>query len=461
MTISALDRLEHLLRSQQMAAAEEEAAVLVQAISQASVSAPYLDRLAFFLGRMHRHEDALVCYDRALLLMPQDASLHYNRAMVLRFLGRSKDAETSINTCLQLAPDDAEAIALRTDLRSQTLEQNHIDSIRVSLTRARDDVSRTKLHFALAKELEDIGSYDDSFATLAAGANLRRARMQYNVANDLDVMAAIEATYDQTFFRTRQADGCPSPEPIFILGMPRVGSTLLERMLASHSLIMSAGELDNFAQHMMALVDRKQASGGRRALVQATRDINFAQLGENYIQSTRPLTGATPYFIDKLPLNFLYVGLIACALPNATIIHIHRNPMDSCYAMYKRLFHNAYPFSYQLEELAQYYAGYQRLMSHWQRVIPDRVISVAYETLISQPEQTLSPVLSKIGVGFEPACLAFDKNESASTTASATQVRQKIYRSSMQKWRHYEQQLEPLKAALLAAGVDLNLDSPR
>ncbi|BFM10997.1 hypothetical protein R50072_11500 [Simiduia litorea] len=459
MTVSALDRLEHLLRSQQMIAAEAEATTLVQAIFRATVSAPYLDRLAFYLGRMHRHEEALACYDRALVLMPQDASLHYNRAMVLRFLGRSQEAETAINSCLHLAPDDAEAVALRTDLRTQTAELNHIESIRATLARVTDDVSRTKLHYALAKELEDVGEYEQSFAALTRGANLRRARMQYQVANDLEVMAAIEATYSKDFFRTHQTKGFPSKEPIFILGMPRVGSTLLERMLASHSLIKSAGELDNFAQNMMALVDKTQASGGRRALVQATRDLDFSQLGKNYIHSTRPLTGDTPYFIDKLPLNFLYVGLIACALPNATIIHIHRNPMDSCYAMYKRLFHNAYPFSYQLEELAQYYAGYQRLMSHWQSVLPDRIISVGYEALISNPEQTLGPVLATIGIDFEPACLAFDKNKSASTTASATQVRQKIYRSSMQKWRHYEQQLEPLKVALVAAGVNLDLDS--
>lgn len=449
-----LRQLEALLMQQAMSAACDMAQALYQRACTTGMTARAWDKLAFYLGRMHQHAQALHCYDSALSLAPGEAALHFNRAMVLRFLGRMAEAEQAVNRCLALTPADSEALALRTDLRTQTAERNHVAQLQAQMQRTNDPVARTRLHFALAKELEDLSRYQEAFSVLAAGARLRRTRMQYSVKQDLLIMDALRRQHDTAFLADRSG-GYPSSEPVFILGMPRAGSTLLERMLASHSAFDSAGELDNFALQMVQQVKARGATAGREELVAQSRLIDFAALGKAYVDSTRPLTGHTPHFIDKLPLNFLYVGLIAKSLPKATIIHIHRNPMDSCYAMFKRLFHNAYPFSYQLDELAQYYAGYRRLMAHWHQCLPGRIIDVAYEDLVADAETTLTRVLSAMGLTFEPECLQYHRQQSASTTASAAQVRQQVYRSSVAKWRHYEQELAPLADALRAAGVSV------
>lgn len=451
---AALTRLEQLLKQQAMAAACAWAEELLQRWEASGASAQAWDQLAFYLGRMHRHEQALKCYDEALLLAPTTASLHFNRAMVLRFLGKVDDAEAAVDRCLNLTPEDTEALALRSDLRKQTPARNHVAELKAMAARLQDPVGRVRVQYALAKELEDLGEYTAAFGALKAGADLRRARMQYDVAQDTAVMEKISTVYSAEFFARARA-GCDNAEPIFVLGMPRVGSTLLERMLASHSKISSAGELDNFAINLVQQAKSVGRAADRASLVALTQHLDFSALGAAYVDSTRPLTGSHKHFIDKLPLNFLYVGLIAASLPNATIIHIHRNPMDSCFAMYKRLFHNAYPFSYALDELAKYYAAYQRLMSHWRQVLPGRMVEVAYEDLVDDAETTLADVLNRIGLPFEPACLEFHRNASASTTASASQVRQKVYRSSVEKWRHYEAELAPLRDALVREGVQI------
>ena len=201
---------------------------------------------------------------------------------------------------------------------------------------------------------------------------------------------------------------------------------------------------------------RTDPSASRDELVRKSASIDIRALGDAYIESTRPFTGRTPRFIDKLPLNFLYVGLIRLALPNAKIISLRRHPLDTCYAVYKQLFIAAYPFSYDLEELARYYAAYDRLIRHWSDVLPDAVHTVTYEQLVDDFEPEVRRLLSHCGLDFEDACLRFYENRDASTTASTTQVRQPIYRSSIGKWRQYEKQLQPLVLALREQGVVLD-----
>ena len=237
--------------------------------------------------------------------------------------------------------------------------------------------------------------------------------------------------------------------------MPRTGTTLVERILASHSDVQSAGELANFAVEMMRLV-KEQAAGRklpRDALVELSADIDFAKLGEAYIESTRTTTGGVRHFIDKLPLNYLYVGLIHLALPNAKIVHVQRDPMDTCYAVYKNLFADAYPFSYDLEELARYYVAYHDLMVHWHEVLPGVIHSTHYETLVDDVEGEARRLLEYCGLGWQPACLEFHKLDEVSMTASAAQVRRPVYRSSVGRWRDYEQQLQPVYNILQDAGI--------
>jgi hypothetical protein len=190
----------------------------------------------------------------------------------------------------------------------------------------------------------------------------------------------------------------------------------------------------------------------RDEMVVASADLDFAALGDAYLQSTRPLTGRTPRFVDKMPLNFLYVGLIRLALPNAKIIHLQRDAMDTCYAIYKQLFVDAYPFSYRLEELAQYYVGYRQLMEHWNAVLPGVVHTVHYEALVADLESESRRLLNFCGLEWQSQCLQFHKNPDASTTASTAQIRRPIYSSSIGKWRNYEQQLQPVADILQKAG---------
>jgi hypothetical protein len=270
-------------------------------------------------------------------------------------------------------------------------------------------------------------------------------------------MAAIEETFTAERL-VAPAAGSDNNEAIFVVGMPRTGTTLIERILGSHSEVYSAGELGNFATVLMRELRAKVSdpSTPRDELVRLSASIDRAALGDAYIESTRPFTGKTPRFIDKLPLNFLYVGLIRLALPNAKIISVRRHPLDTCYAIYKQLFVDAYPFSYDLEELARYYAAYDRLMRHWDTVLPDAVYTVRYEKLVDDFEPEVRRLLEYCGLGYEESCLRFHENRTASTTASTVQVRQPVYRSSVGNWRRYREQLAPLIAALEDEGIALD-----
>jgi len=257
---------------------------------------------------------------------------------------------------------------------------------------------------------------------------------------------------------------CANPEAIFILGMPRTGTTLVERILASHSAVSSAGELNNFALEMsreakkLMPPQQTQAGVSKQDRVVASTGLDFSLLGQQYIDSTRPLTGNSQRFIDKMPLNFLYTGLIHLALPQAKIIHLQRHPLDTCFAIYKTLFADAYPFSYQLEELGSYYAAYRQLMAHWHQVMPDVIYDQPYETLVTDIEAKTQQLLAYCELPWEPACLDFHTQQQASTTASATQVRQPVYTSSVGKWRKFKDELAPLIKTLESEGIDPQLD---
>jgi hypothetical protein len=237
--------------------------------------------------------------------------------------------------------------------------------------------------------------------------------------------------------------------------MPRTGTTLVERILASHSDVFAAGELSNFAVQMMAQVREKAAARAvsRDDIVRLTAGLDFASLGKAYVDSTRPATGHTARFIDKLPLNYLYAGLIHLALPNATIVHVQRDPMDTIYAVYKTLFVDAYPFSYDLEELARYFVAYHELMAHWHTALPNVIQTIRYEDLVANVDAEVRRLVDACGLDWQPDCLEFYRNKEASTTASSVQIRRPVYRSSVGKWRDYEARLQPAVTILRDAGI--------
>jgi hypothetical protein len=314
-----------------------------------------------------------------------------------------------------------------------------------------------QVRYALAKEYEDIGNYAKSFQHLYQGAKKRREHMRYDVAADVAtvdwIIDAFPAAPNEAAQHLR--DDAPSDAPIFIVGLPRSGTTLVDRILGSHSTIFSAGELNHFA---LSIVDAVRCRRGaaqlpRRDLIAHSADLDFAALGRDYLERARYAASAAIRFTDKMPLNYLYCGLIRRALPNAKIVHLTRQPMAACYAMYKTLFKDGYPFSYDLEEIGRYYIGYRRLMDHWQATMPAAIYTMSYEALVADQLGETRKLLDFCGLEWQDACAEFHRNPSPTTTASAAQVRRRIYDSSVTQWRNYATQLAELNSLLGAAGI--------
>jgi len=428
----------------------------VQALSERKMRTAYqFSSLGMLHTQVGLREAAAGLYKQAAELEPDDSRNYYNLACLQRSLGELAAAEENYDAAIRLNSADYESYKIRSDLRPQTKERNHVKELEQVLTgNLQDDRGWVQVSYALAKELEDLGEAERSFKHLKTGSDRRRKLMKYEVDRDLETIEAIKRTFDRSVFENA-GPGCENPEPIFILGMPRTGTTLVERILASHSDVFAAGELNNFAAQLMTMmraqnVDKKVS---RDDMVKSSAQLEFQRLGESYVASTRPFTGNTERFIDKMPLNYLYVGLIHLALPNATIINLQRDPMDTCYAIYKQLFVDAYPFSYDLEELARYFVAYHGLMQHWNEVLPGVVHTIHYEELVGDIEGKTRQMLSACDLDWQAQCLKFYENKEASTTASTAQIRRPVYKSSIGKWREYEEQLQPVLGILQQAGV--------
>ncbi len=397
---------------------------------------------------------ALEAYDRAVALAPNHAAFIFNRATVRRFLGDLAGAETDYDRVIALTPADCEAYKNRSDLRTQTPERNHVAELERVLARVSGDWrDAVQLEFALAKELEDLGRYEQSFRHLQSGAFKRRQHLRYEVDTDVATVDWIIEAFPIT--ASQPVSGAADDAPIFILGLPRSGTTLVERILGSHSQVSSAGELNEFALALVAAVTREggRAALPRRELVARSAHLDFAALGRDYLARAHRVAAVGPRFIDKMPLNYLYCGLIRRALPNAKIIHLQRHPMAACYAMYKSLFRDGYPFSYDLGEIGRYYVAYRRLMEHWRSSMPGAIHELHYESLVADQEGTTRALLAYCGLEWQDSCVNFHLNSAPTTTASAVQVRRPIYDGSVAQWRHYAAQLAPLAEQLRQAGI--------
>lgn len=411
-------------------------------------------RLLQHLGEHYTHcgkpAAAVRCYRRAAALTPDDPRCLYNLAAALIATGETHEAEALLDRVITLDPSDHDAWQNRSTLRRQTHARNHVDALLQAVDRAGSGPGEVALSYALAKELEDLDDPRASFTWLKHGADRRRRMLSYRVEADVAAMAEIARVFDAALF-DEPAAGCDEAGPIFILGLPRSGTTLVDRIVSSHEAVESLGEINDFALALMRLAG---AGGGKGDLIRRSAGLDPAALGRAYLDSVAGYGRARPLFIDKTPVNFLYIGLIARALPGARIIHLRRNAMASGYALYKTLFRMGCPYSYDLGDLAAYMLAYRRLMDHWRAVLPGRVLDVDYEALVTDQEAVSRRIIDHCGLDWRDACLRFHENAAPAATASAVQVRQPIHDRSVGLWRRYARELQPLADALRAGGLD-------
>lgn len=448
-----LQRAQYLLASGRGEEAREAA---VSALESRPGDPVLLDAVGTVLSKTNEQVRALAAYEQAIALAPGEPHFRFNRAAVRRFLGDLEGAEQDYDRVISLRRDDYEAYLNRSELRLQTRERNHIQQLQGLLAAGvphwRAEVA---LQYAIAKEYEDLGEYERSFQHLQSGARLRRAHLRYDVGNDISTVEWIIDAYPASVEAPSSCD-TSKVAPIFVVGLPRSGSTLVERILGSHSKVSMGGELPQFALSIVGAVTRSSngAQLTRQRLVARSALVDFAALGRDYIARVNALGIRSDCFTDKMPLNYLYCGLIRRALPNARIVHVRRHPMAACYAIYKTLFQDGYPFSYELQELGRYYVAYRRLIRHWSETLPGAIHEVQYEDLVADPVQQIRGLLDFCGLDWEDACADFHTNTAPTTTASAAQVRRRLYSSSVSQWRNYATQLAPLEEQLQAAGIN-------
>ncbi len=427
--------------------------VAVEAVAVAGNDGRSLWEIGKIYSRCDDPAGARPLYERALAVMGPHPALLYDLAVARFHTGDSVGAEAELDALLERAPHFGHALYLRATLRRQTDANNHVGDLERRL--ASDfptAAARAAGLFALAKEREDLGQFDASFAALAQGAALKRQSLTHDAAAERAAIDGIRSAYTQAVMQSA-VTGHDERGAIFIVGMPRTGTTLVERMLGRHSDVESAGELLDFGQVLAAAAQQQLRMHPGKTPVEASLLIDFAALGREYMKGARQAAPRGRVFVDKMPINFMYCGLIRKALAEARIIHLVRDPMDSCYAAYKTLFSQAYYFSYDFDELAAYYACYHRMMRHWHEVMPGAILDVRYEDLVADAEGQARRVLEWCGLDWQAAVLTPSENDTPTTTASAAQVREPIYTSSVQKWRRYQAQLEPLRARLIAAGI--------
>ena len=368
----------------------------------------------------------------------------------LSYLGETDEAELALEACVS-AGGPAAATAWRdlARLRRWTAERNHVDRLRRALAELGEGHRNAPLlQYALFKELDDLGDADAAWKALESGMRARRAQVAFDPAAEADLFEALHEVAPG-LEGSHLGEG---PQPIFIVGLPRSGTTLLERILGGHPQVADAGELRDFTAQLRWGTALPGTNELDAPLVRAALGIDFAELGERYLSHTRWHARGKPFYTDKLPANFLNVGFIAQALPGAKILHMSRASMDACFSNLKELFGPAYPHSYDQGEMADHYVRYRALMAHWHAAFPGRILDVSYEALAAEPERVAREVLAFCGLPWDDAVLSPEQRTGAVATASTAQVREPIHGRFVGQWRRYEAQLRPLRERLEAAG---------
>jgi len=410
----------------------------------------YRNLQAAVLANLGDYALSIGVYERVLQDYPRQPKIWMSYGHSLRTAGRTEEAIAAYRHAIAMEPTLGEAYWSLANLKTFHFTEAELGALRGALERS-DLADEDRLHFefALGKALEDQAHYGEAFAHYASGGELRLKAHPYSAAENVAYVRSTKAVCKAQFFAERAGAGAPAADPIFIVGLPRAGSTLLEQMLASHSLVEGTMELPQLPQIARDIAGRHVRN---EDFAQAVADLPAArlrELGERYLETTRVLRkSAAPYFIDKMPNNCVYVGLIHLILPNARLIDARRHPLGCCFSCFKQHFARGQNFTYGLENLGSYYRDYVEIMAHFDTVLPGRVHRVFYESMIDDTEAEVRRLLAYCGLPFEEGCLRFYENERAVRTASSEQVRRPIFREGLEHWRHYEPWLDPLKAAL-------------
>jgi tetratricopeptide (TPR) repeat protein len=414
-----------------------------------------LDAVGTFLVYAAAHSRALEIYDRAVEAAPKNAAIIGKRAEVHRFLGNFDFSARDHEAVLGISPMNPDALKGLAELRHQSADQNAVATMEAALAAApAESEDITTLHYGLAKSYEDLGEYAASWRHLSAANKRQRARFQYDPAHERAVIGRIIAGFPHVEPVGADTTG---EQPIFIVGLPRTGTTLVERILGNHSQIHSAGELSALSEAISAVVDAlaPPLSEGWLGFASVLGELDGEPIAREYLARSRSRRGDRPRFSDKQTANFFHCALILRAFPNARIVHLTRHPLAACHAIYKTRFYGTFPYGNDLADLGDFYLDYRRLMAHWHSVVPGRIMDLAYEDVVTALEPTVRRLLDFVDVPFEPACLEFHRNPTATMTASSVQVRKPIYDSSLHLWKNYAAELAPLRARLEAAGIKI------
>jgi len=402
------------------------------------------------LTRIGEYDSAIELYRSVLSQHAGNVRGWLSLGHACKTAGKAAESVAAYSKCIELAPSFGEAYWSLADMKTYRFSDAAVEALRNELRREQlRDEDRVHLHYALGKALEDRARYGEAFAHYEQGARLRRTSVVYDADDTTRFTDRLIGFFTTALVAARAGQGAQASDPIFIVGLPRSGSTLIEQILSSHSAVEGTMELPDVLMLARRLGGGKTRDGAYPESIAQLAPEALRALGEEYLTRTRvQRKTAKPRFVDKMPNNFQHVGLIGLILPNAKIIDARRHAMGACFSAYKQHFARGQAFSYDLGDLGRYYRDYVRLMDHYEAVLPGRIHRVRYEDMVAEPEREIRALLSFCGLPFEPDCLEFHTNPRAVRTASSEQVRQPLYRDAVEHWRNFEPWLGPLKEAL-------------
>lgn len=392
-------------------------------------------------------------FEQANTLQPGIDLFQANLATCAFFLGKLDDAKRRYRDLLERHPTHQRYHYQLAQI-GKAADSRHVDEMKAVVKRTKLPPDRNIfMYYAIGKELEDLERWDDAFHYYKMAGDAVASVAKYDVGSDIALIDTFIDVCNENWLSDGASSDRSGKTPVFVVGLPRTGTTLTERIIASHSQVRSVDE----TQFMQMVIRHESGIESDEkmtpAMVAAAAKLDIAVIRDAYLDLVDYKLGEEPMFADKLPFNVLYLGFIAKAWPDARIVVVNRNPMDSCFAMYKHVFTWAYKFSYTLESLGEFYPAYRRLLNHWRATLGDRIVEINYEDIVARQDSATRTLLEQLGLEFEGACLNFEKNKSATLTASAAQVREKVHSRSVNRWKYYEAQLAPLRTMLESAGI--------